>query len=105
MHCKWHTDRIILRLQYQIPWCILFPGGIGMRRIDFSIEDNEKFLEIGQTYEVTEFLSANYFYMLENAYGMSPPIPLNQRLKTNRGKLIEIKQGKVLKLATLEFNE
>lgn len=76
-----------------------------MRRIDFSIEDNEKFLEIGKIYEVTEFLSTNYFYMLENSYGMSPPIPLNQRLKSRHGKLVEIKQGKVLKLATLEFDE
>lgn len=76
-----------------------------MRRIDFSIEDNGPLLEIGKVYTVTEFLSAKYYYMMEDSLGMSPPIPLDKRLKTNKGKLIELKQGKVLKLAVLEFDE
>lgn len=76
-----------------------------MRRIEFSIEDNGPNIEIGREYEVTEYLSANYFYMMENALGMSPPIPLNQRLKTRRGKVVEKKNTERLRIAVLEFEE
>lgn len=40
-----------------------------MRRIEFSIEDNGPMIEIGKEYEVTEYLSANYFYMLQDSLG------------------------------------
>ena len=76
-----------------------------MRRVEFSIEDNEPSIEIGKEYEVVEYLSANYFYMMENALGMSPPVPLNQRLKTRKGKVVEKKNTERLKLAVLEFDE
>ena len=76
-----------------------------MRRVEFSIEDNGPSIEIGKEYEVVEYLSANYFYMMENALGMSPPVPLNQRLKTRKGKVEEKKNTERLKLAVLEFDE
>ena len=47
-----------------------------MRRIEFSIEDNGPMIEIGKEYEVTEYLSANYFYMLQDSLGMSAPFHL-----------------------------
>ena len=76
-----------------------------MRRVEFSIEDNGPSIEIGKEYEVVEYLSANYFYMMENALGMSPPVPLNQRLKTRKGKVVEKKNTERLKLAVMEFDE
>ncbi|MDC7290412.1 hypothetical protein NXH76_21725 [Blautia schinkii] len=76
-----------------------------MRLVEFSIEDNGVFLEIGKTYKINEFQSANYYYMLENAWGMSRPIPANQRLKSSCGILKEKKETLTSKLAILEFDE
>ena len=76
-----------------------------MRRVEFSIEDNGPMIEIGKEYEVTEYLSANYFYMMQDSLGMSAPIPLNQRLKTRKGVAVEKKNTERLKIAVLEFDE
>lgn len=76
-----------------------------MRLIEFSIEDNGPYLEIGKEYNIIEYLSANYYYMIENAWGMSPPIPLNERLTSTRGVLKEKKDTARSKLAVFEFNE
>lgn len=76
-----------------------------MRLVEFSIEDNGVFLEIGKKYNISEFQSANYYYMIENAWGMSHPIPANQRIKSTCGILKEIKNTSRSKLAILEFDE
>lgn len=76
-----------------------------MRLMEFSIEDNGQFLEVGKEYNVSEFQSANYYYMIENAWGMSRPIPPGERLKSTRGVLKEKKNTLTSKLAILEFDE
>ncbi len=76
-----------------------------MVRLEFSIEDNGPMLEVGKEYEITEYLSANYFYMIENAWGMSAPVPLSKRLKSRRGKVVEKKKTARQNVAVLEFDE
>lgn len=76
-----------------------------MRRLEFSIEDNGPRIEIGKEYEVTEYLSANYFYMIQDALGMSAPVPLNQRLKSKKGIAEEKKKTARQNIAVLEFDE
>lgn len=76
-----------------------------MRRVEFSIEDNGPMIEIGKEYEVTEYLSTNYFYMLQDSLGMSAPIPLAQRLKSRKGVVVEKKNTPRSKIAVLEFPE
>lgn len=76
-----------------------------LRRIEFSIEDNGPFLTVGKEYNIIECQSANYYYMIENAWGMSPPIPLNERLTSTRGILKEKKDTARSKLAIFEFDE
>lgn len=73
-----------------------------MRRMEFSIEDNGKFFEIGQELEVVESkLPTSYYYTLENSYGMSGNYSNNERLKSSRGVVVEKKD----KIAVLEFDE
>lgn len=77
-----------------------------MRQMDFSIENNGHMLTIGQIVEVKEYqTSSSYSYMIEHAIGMSSPYPVSQRLKTNRGKVVEIKSTKRFNIAVLEFEE
>ena len=76
-----------------------------MRRVEFSIEYNGPTIEIGKEYEVTEYLSANYFYMMQDSLGMSAPIPINQRLKTRKGVAVEKKNTGRLNVVVLEFDE
>lgn len=73
-----------------------------MRRLEFSIESND--VEIGKTYKVIEYTSTFYSYMMEDSLGMSHPIPFSERLKTNQGKVVEIKNDKI-RSAILEFDE
>lgn len=76
-----------------------------MRLVEFSIEDNGQYLEVGKEYNISEFQSANYYYMIENAWGMSKPIPLSERLKSSRGILKEKKDTARSKLGIFEFDE
>lgn len=76
-----------------------------MRRVEFSIEDNGPKLEIGKEYAIIEYQSANYFYMIEDALGMSSPIPLNQGLKSRKGIVVEKKKTARQNVAVLEFDE
>lgn len=76
-----------------------------MRLIEFSIEDNGQYLEIGKEYNINEFQSTNYYYMIENSWGMSKPIPATERLKTTRGILREKKDTVKSKIAIFEFDE
>ena len=76
-----------------------------MRRVNFSIEDNKPLIEIGREYEITEYLSAKYYYMLEDSLGMSAPIPLGERIKSKKGVVVEKKETERAKIAVLEFDE
>lgn len=76
-----------------------------MRQVEFSIEDNGPLLEIGKEYEITEYMSAHYFYMIQDALGMSAPIPVGQRLKSRKGIVVEKKHTARQNIAVLEFDE
>lgn len=77
-----------------------------MRRMEFSIENNGHMLTIGQEVMVKEYLSpGSYSYMIEHAIGMSSPYPLRERLKTDRGRVVEKKKTERFNIAVLEFDE
>lgn len=76
-----------------------------MRKLVFSIEDNGPMLEIGREYQVTEYSGVNYYYLLENSYGMSSPIPANRRLKCRAGRLVELTTRNQSNIAVMEFDE
>ena len=63
-----------------------------MRTMEFTIE-NIKAFEIGQEIEVTEGkLPSSYYYTMEHALGMSRNYKSTERLKTTKGKVVEIKR-------------
>lgn len=76
-----------------------------MRKVVFSIEGNGPMLEIGKEYQITEYSGVNYYYLLENSYGMSAPIPGNKRIRSKVGKLVEITTRNQSNIAIVEFDE
>ncbi len=77
-----------------------------MRRMEFSIEDNGDMLTGGQIVTVKEYLTTRlYSYMIEHAIGMSRPYGAGDRLKTDRGRVVEIKNTGRFNIAVLEFDE
>ena len=76
-----------------------------MRTLEFTIE-NVKAFEIGQEIEVTEGkLPSSYYYTMEHALGMSRNYKSTERLKTTKGKVVEIKETPKFHVAVLEFDE
>ncbi|EET59301.1 hypothetical protein BRYFOR_08824 [Marvinbryantia formatexigens DSM 14469] len=81
-------------------------GGWLMRRMEFTIEDNGDMLTVGQVVTVKEYLTTRlYSYMIEHAIGMSRPYGAGERLKTDRGKVVEVKKTDRFNIAVLEFDE
>ena len=77
-----------------------------MRRMDFSIENNGSLMSVGRMLKVKEYQTASYYsYMLEHSLGMSKPYTVSERLKTDTGKVIEIKKTERFNIAVLEFDE
>lgn len=77
-----------------------------MRTMEFTIENNMDQLEIGQIVNVTEgVLPSSYFYTIEHALGMSANYKNAERLKSSKGKVIEIKETARFNIAVLEFEE
>lgn len=77
-----------------------------MRQMEFSIEDNGHMLTVGQTVKVKEYVTTSlYSYMIEHAIGMSKPYNASERLKTDCGKVIEVKKTARFNIAVLEFDE
>ncbi|SDG72856.1 hypothetical protein [Marvinbryantia formatexigens] len=77
-----------------------------MRRMEFTIEDNGDMLTVGQVVTVKEYLTTRlYSYMIEHAIGMSRPYGAGERLKTDRGKVVEVKKTDRFNIAVLEFDE
>ena len=66
-----------------------------MRTMEFTIE-NVKAFEIGQEIEVTEG---------KLPLGMSRNYKSTERLKTTKGKVVEIKETPKFHVAVLEFDE
>ncbi|MDO4344551.1 MAG: hypothetical protein Q4C50_07085 [Eubacteriales bacterium] len=77
-----------------------------MRTMEFSIENNGHMLTVGQTVGVKEYVTSGlYSYMIEHAIGMSKPYPVSERLKSDRGKVLEVKKTARFNIAVLEFEE
>ena len=76
-----------------------------MRTMEFTVE-NMAALEVGQELEVTESaLPSSYYYTLEHALGMSGNFTSLERLKSRKGKLIELKKTPRFNIAVMEFDE
>lgn len=76
-----------------------------MRTMEFTIENMDAFT-IGQELEVTESkLPSAYYYTIEHALGMSGNFRFSERLKTRRGKVVEVKETPRFKIAVLSFDE
>lgn len=77
-----------------------------MRTMEFTIENNKDMLEIGQEVNVIEGeLPSSYYYMIEHAIGMSANYTSRERLKSTKGKVLEIKETAKFNIAVLEFDE
>lgn len=76
-----------------------------MRTMEFTIENKDAFT-IGQEMSVTEgVLPSSYYYTLEHALGMSGNFRSFERLKSTKGKVVEIKKTDKFNVAVLEFDE
>ncbi len=74
-----------------------------MRQEEFAIDQNH--LEIGKEYNIIEYGSGVYSYMIENSLGMSHPLPSAKRIKSKVGKCVEILDDRKIRAAILEFDE
>ena len=77
-----------------------------MRNLIFKMERPDLVHE-GDVVDVVEFtLPTSWYYIIEPAIAMSANIPLTQRLKTNKGKIVKIDPSPdVGWYLTVEFDE
>ena len=77
-----------------------------MRTLIFKMERPD-LVHVGDEVEVEEFpLPTSWYYMIEPAVAMSANIPLTQRLKTKKGKIVKIEESSdVGWYLSVEFDE
>lgn len=76
-----------------------------MRTMEFTTE-SLGILKLGQELEVTESaLPTSYYYTMEHALGMSGNFSNAERLKTRKGKIVDLKKTERFDVVVLEFDE
>lgn len=76
-----------------------------MRRMSFTM-DRDGLVEIGQEVNVIEGkLPSSYYYTIEHAIAMSGNYNSRERLKTRRGKVVDIQRSLIGNSVILEFDE
>ena len=76
-----------------------------MRQIVFKME-RPNLVKVGDVVDITEGqLPSSWYYTIEPAVAMSPNIPLFERLKSNQGKVVDIRVELVGSYVTVEFDE
>ena len=76
-----------------------------MRTMEFTVEKLNA-MEVGQELGVTEgILPSSYYYTLEHALGMSGNFSSRERLKSESGKVGELKKTAKFNIAVSEFDE
>ncbi|MCC8141933.1 MAG: hypothetical protein LIO56_05310 [Lachnospiraceae bacterium] len=76
-----------------------------MRQMEFKME-RTGLLEVGDVIPVTEYkLPNSWYYVLGKSYAMSANYPNRERLKSEAGKVIEIKETDRGYYVVVEFEE
>ncbi|MDL2302135.1 hypothetical protein LJC58_07260 [Lachnospiraceae bacterium OttesenSCG-928-D06] len=76
-----------------------------MRNLEFKME-RPGLLQVGQEITVTEgLLPSNYYYTIDPALAMSANIPFRDRLKSNKGKVLDIVENDRGFYVTVAFDE
>lgn len=76
-----------------------------MRKMEFKME-RQGLIEIGQEVTITEgLLPSNYYYIIDPALAMSANIPFRYRLKSQKGKVIDILENDRGFYVMVEFDE
>lgn len=76
-----------------------------MRRMEFKME-RPGLLEVGEEVSITEgLLPSNYYYTIDPSLAMSGNIPFRYRLKSKKGRVVDIVENTRGFYVTVEFDE
>lgn len=78
--------------------------GEKMREVEFKMERPGQ-VEVGQMVEISEYLSANYYYIIKPAVAMSGCYKVNERIKNTSGVVKEIRKTDKGHYVVVEFDE
>lgn len=80
-------------------------GVIKMREMEFKME-RHGLLNVGDKIHVTEgVLPSSYYYTIDPSLAMSENIPFRERLKSEEGTVVDIKQNERGYYVTVSFLE